>query len=131
MQPTRRLLAVPLMVLLGLSTPAFAQQRHVINPDAIAAVVDQRVATQDADRAAIREALARPQVQDVAKEMGVDLGRVTASLDTLAGADLTRAAGVARQVNDTLAGGASTIVISTTTIIIILLVIILLIVALK
>ena len=56
---------------------------------------------------------------------------MNASVATLAGSDLERAATAARQVNERLAGGASTVVISTTTIIIALLVVILLIVALK
>jgi len=86
---------------------------------------------QDADRAAIRQALSRPEVQTVAKQMGVDLGRANAAVSTLAGAELERTANAARQVNDALTGGASTVVISTTTIIIVLLVIVLLIVALK
>jgi hypothetical protein len=57
------------------------------------------------------------------------MARVIAVADTLAGADLERAAEAARQVNEPLVGGASTVVISTTTIIIALLVLILIIVA--
>ena len=131
MQTLRPFVAVPLIVFIALSTPALAQQRHVVDPATIAGAVDQHVVKQDADRAAIRQALSRPEVQTVAKQMGVDLGRANAAVSTLAGADLERTANAARQVNDALTGGASTVVISTTTIIIILLVIILLIVALK
>ena len=133
MQTLRRFLVVPLMVLMIVSSlprPAAAQQ-HAVDPAAVAATVTQHVAKQDADRAAIRQALSRPEVQGVAKQMGVDLARANATVGTLAGADLDRAAAAARQVNDALTGGASTVVISTTTIIIILLVLILLIVALK
>ena len=86
---------------------------------------------QDADRAAVREALARPDVRDVASELGLDLTRATAAIDTLEGPVLQRAGEAARQVNQQLVGGASTITITTTTLIIILLVIILLIVAVK
>jgi hypothetical protein len=134
MPTIRRFLAVPLMILTALAAqpaPASAQQRHAVDPAAIAGAVTQHVAVQDADRAAIREALGRPEVQGVAKQLGVDLVRVNASVGTLGGADLDRTAAAARQVNDTLTGGASNIVISTTTLIIILLVLILLVVALK
>jgi len=122
---------VVLMMSLAVSAPAFAQQRHAVDPSALAQAVDQHVARQDADRTAIREALGRPEVQKIAHQMGVDLSRVDASVATLAGGDLERAATAARQVNGALAGGASTVVISTTTLIIALLVVILLIVALK
>src|SRR3989442_5988783 len=40
---------------------------HAVAPGAIAATVDQHVVKQDADRAAIRQALGRPEVQSVAK----------------------------------------------------------------
>jgi hypothetical protein len=131
MQTLRPFVAVPLMMFMALSTPALAQQRHAVNPATIAGAVDQHVVKQDADRAAIRQALDRPEVQNVAKQMGVDLGRANAAVSTLGGADLERTANAARDVNDALAGGASTVVISTTTIIIVLLVLVLLIVLLK
>ena len=131
MQTVRQILALPLLLSLVVSAPAFAQQRHAVDPSALANAVDAHLARQDADRAAIREALARPEVRQIANQVGIDLGRFDASVATLAGSDLDRAATAARQVNQTLAGGASTVVISTTTIIIALLVVILLIVALK
>ena len=129
--PTARTVLVFLLVLTtAWSTPAFAQQRHVVDPAAIAAAVDQQLAKQDADRDAVRRALARPEVKDLARSMGVDLDRATTSLAALAGPDLERAAAAARQV-DALTGGASSVTISTTTIIIVLLLLILLIVLVK
>ena len=125
----RTLFVAVLVVLTGLSSLASAQERHVVNPAAMAAAVSEHVAKQDADRAAVREALARPEVQEVAAQTGIDLERFTAAVDTLSGDDLDRAAGAARQVNDSLVGGASTVVISTTTIIIVLLIIILVVLA--
>ena len=89
------------------------------------------MAKQDADRAAIREALARPQVREVATNIGVDLANASAAVDTLTGYELTRAGDTARQINEQLVGGASNVVISTTTIIIVLLLLILLIVIIK
>lgn len=125
MRTLRQLLIAVLVVVTALCPVTFAQQRHVVDPAAMAGAVSQHAARQDADRATVREALNRPEVRDVAAKTGLDLARITAAVDTLNGADLERAAGAARQVNESLVGGASTVVISTTTIIIVLLLIIL------
>ena len=131
MHTTRRFFAVTLMVLTAVS-PAFAgDQQHVVSPQQLAAAVTAEIAQQDADRSAVREALARPEVRAVAKKMNVDLARVSDVAATLSGADLAQAAQAARHVNQQLVGGASAVTISTTTIINILLLIILLVVAIK
>jgi hypothetical protein len=111
------------------SSAAFPQQRHVIDPATLASVTSQHAGKLDADRAAIREALASPEVREVAVKAGIDLDRLAAATETLSGDDLERAADAARQVNDRLVGGQRNFVISTTTIIIALLVVILIIVA--
>ena len=131
MSTVRKLLAALLIVLIATAAPSFADQRHLVDSSQLATTVGDHAAEQDADRAAVREALGRTEVKDVAAKLGVDLTRAAAAVDTMSGADLTRAADAARQVNHQLVGGASTVVISTTTIIIILLVVILLIVAIK
>ena len=128
MSTARKLIVAPLVLVMFASSPAFAGQRHVVDPSQLAAAVDQHVAQQDADRASVHEALARPEVQLLAAKMGVDLTRATAAVDSISGPDLTRAANAARQINQQFVGGASTVVISTTTIIIVLLLIILLVV---
>ena len=132
MRTVRQLLAFPLMLLTIAASPAFAsEQQHLVAPAQLAATVTDRVAQQDASRAAIREALARPEVRDLASSMHIDLARATAAVETMAGVDLEQTANAAKTVNQQLVGGASTVVISTTTIIIALLVLIILIVALK
>jgi len=131
MRTVRQLFVLPLILLMGSGLALAGDPQHVVNPSQLAATVADRVAAQDADRAAIRAALARADVRDVAASMGVDLSRLTAAADTLSGVDLAQAASAARQINDQLVGGASTVVISTTTLIIVLLVVILLVVALK
>ena len=143
MRIVRELLAFPLMLLTIAASPAFADssrqsaagatadQQHLVAPGQLAATVTEHVAQQDASRAAIREALARPEVRDVASSMHIDLARATAAVETMTGADLEQTANAAKTVNQQLVGGASTVVISTTTIIIALLVLIILIVALK
>lgn len=129
MRTLRRLLAAPLVLVTVFSSTAFAQDRHAVDRSALADAVAGHVAQQDEDRAAIREALARPEVREVAAKSGVDLDRVAAAVDTLEGNALAQAADSARQVNQALVGGQSTIVISTTTIIIILLIVILIVIA--
>jgi hypothetical protein len=131
MQTVRQLTCSLLAVLMVAPSSAFADGQHVVDQGTIAATIAQHVADQDANRAAIHEALARPEVQEMAGRVGLDINRATAVVDTMTGADLERAAAAARQVNQQLVGGASTVVISTTTIIIALLLVILLIVALR
>ena len=128
MRQFQKLLVLPLACLMAMSTSAFAQQ-HVVSQDILTAAVTDHIAAQEGGRNAVRTALQHPQVRGMAAKMGVDLTRAEAAVATMSGADLERAAVAARQVNDTLAGGASTIVISTTTVIIALLVIIIILVA--
>jgi len=129
MSTLRKVLVAPLILMMLIASPVLAEQRHAVDPSQLAAAVGQHVAKQDADRAALREALARPEVQAVAGKLGVDMTRTTAAIETMSGTDLSRAADAARQVNQQFVGGASTVVISTTTIIIALLIVILIIVA--
>jgi hypothetical protein len=125
-----RMTVVALLVALtAFPSLASAQQRHAVSPATMAAAVADHAAQQDADRETIRQALSRPEVREIADNTGIDMARVTAAVNTMSGADLDRAADIARQVNDSLVGGASTVVISTTTIIIILLIVILIVVA--
>ena len=131
MKSVRATLVFPLVALLMASSTAFAGQQHLVNPSQLATAVADGAVKQDTNRAIVREALERSEVQAVASKLGLDLARATAAIDTLSGADLDKAASAAQQVNEQLMGGASTVVISTTTIIIILLVVIILVIALK
>ena len=130
MRTVRQLLVGPLALILCLPSVAPAQERHAVPSETLSATVAAHSAAQDADRAAIREALAHPRVREVASNAGVDVERIAAAANALSGSDLQRAAEAARQVNDTLVGGQSTLVISTTTIIIALLILLLIVVAL-
>src|SRR6266545_3034387 len=102
MPTVRPLLVLPLAMLMAASSPVFADQQHVVAPSQLGAIVSDHVAKQDADRTSISEALARPEVRDIAASMGVDLSRVEAAASTLTGADLARAAEAARSVNQQL-----------------------------
>ncbi|MBI3049483.1 MAG: hypothetical protein HYY76_14350 [Acidobacteria bacterium] len=116
-------------LLVAVVPPSGAQTTHSAPQSALDAAVREHVAASDADRDAIRRLLARPDVQAVAGEAGIDLTRAERAVATLEGRTLTDLAAQARQVEQTLAGGQSRITISTTTIIIVLLLIILIIVA--
>jgi hypothetical protein len=131
MSTLRRLFTVALAVVTLAPASAFAGPQHAPDAAALAAAVAAHAAAQDADRAAVHEALSRPQVQQLARRAGVDLDRLSASVDTMAPSDLARAADAARQVNRQLVGGANSVTLSTTTIIIALLVVILIVVAAK
>ena len=131
MRTIRQLLVLPLVLVTAMAAPAFADLQHLVPPGQLTATVTERVAAQDASRAAIREALARPEVQSVAASMHLDLSSASAAIETLTATDLEQAANAARAVNEQLVGGASTVVLSPTPIIIILRVVILLIVAIK
>jgi hypothetical protein len=125
--------SLPVFLLVGLmgSSVAFADQQHLVAPSQLATTVADGAAKQDTDRATVRQALERPEVQAVASKLGLDLSRATTAVDTMSGSELEKAANAAQQVNAQLVGGASTVVISTTTIIIILLLVIILIIAVK
>jgi hypothetical protein len=130
MTTVRKLVVLPL-VFLTFARSAVAGQQHIVSPHQLTATMTGKLAAQDADRASVHEALSRPEVRSVAAQMGVDLDKANAAVDTMRGADLERAASTARQVNQQLVGGASSITLSTTTIIIILLAIILIVVIAK
>ena len=98
MQSIRTLLVYPLVALLMVSSSAFAGQQHVVSPGQLAATVAGSAAEQDTDRATVREALERPEVQAVASKLGLDLSRATSAVDTMSGADLDKAANAAQQV---------------------------------
>ena len=116
---------VALLVAALLIAPAAQAQTHVIGKSALSQAVQQRVSQQQADREAIVTLLHRPEVQQIAGQAGLSLQKAEAAVSTLNGQDLSDLAAQARQVQNTLAGGASTVVISTTTIIIVLLLVIL------
>ena len=130
MQALRRMTIV-LLTAITIAPPAYAGGPQAPNAKALADVVQQHAAKQDANRKVIHAALDRPDVRDVADRLGVDLDRIAASLDTMAPGDLEKAATAAREVNQKLDErmvGGDTITISTTAIILILLVVLLIVV---
>lgn len=127
MRIVRHSLAACLAVLF--LAPVAAAQDHVITTSELNKAVQQRVTSEQADRAAITALLQRAEVREVAAKAGLSLDKAQAAASVLQGADLQQAASHARQVQNDLAGGASTVVISTTTVIIILLIILIVVLA--
>ena len=121
MRIVRHSLAVCLAVLF--LAPVASAQDHVITTSELNKAVQQRVTSEQADRAAITSLLQRAEVREVAAKAGLSLDKAQAAVSALQGADLQQAASQARQVQNDLAGGASTVVISTTTIILVLLIV--------
>jgi hypothetical protein len=128
MKIVRKLLTLGLAVMMTTPSPALADGRHLVPPEKLAAALAQHVERQNADRSAVRGTLALPQVRQIAQRVGLDVDRAIRAVDTLADADLARAADSARQINQRLVGG-QTVTLTTTTIIIALLIVILIVVA--
>ena len=120
---------VAVFVVVAVVPPVNAQSSHTAPMSALESAVQEHVASGTPDREAVLRLLARPEVQVIAGEVGVDLRRVESAVGTLEGSQLAEVAAHARESEHALAGGQSRISISTTVIIIALLVIILIIVA--
>ena len=119
-----------MFTLVSLVPQVHAQSSHAAPVSALEAAVQDHVASAASDREAVERLLARPEVQKIAGDAGIDMRRATEAAAMLDGTQLTEIAAQARQIEETLSGGQSRVVISTTLIIIALLVLILLIVAL-
>lgn len=122
-------LLVVVFVVVAVVPPVNAQSSHTAPMSALESAVQEHVASGAADREAVLRLLARPEVQAIAGDVGIDLRRVESAVGTLEGSQLAEVAAQARESEHALAGGQSRISISTTMIIIALLVIILIVVA--
>jgi hypothetical protein len=125
MQSVRTLTAVFALLLLTGSAEAWAQQQsRIAAPDELNAAVVNRADAVEQQRAALRALLARPEVGDVARAHGLDLGKAQGAVGTLGTAELQQISPLVQGVNAHIGGGGA-ITITTTTLIIILLIIIL------
>ncbi|MET0212629.1 MAG: hypothetical protein ABW292_06485 [Vicinamibacterales bacterium] len=122
-------LLVVVFVVVAVVPPVNAQSSHTAPMSALESAVQEHVVSGAADREAVLRLLARPEVQAIAGDVGIDLRRVERAVGTLEGSQLAEVAAQARESEHALAGGQSRISISTTMIIIALLVIILIVVA--
>lgn len=102
------------------------EERPKVVADAdIQAQIDQRLDTERADRQAIQDLLARPDVRKVAGTAGIDLERAKTAAGVLSGDDLANVAAQAHALNGGV-GGVERVTLTVTTIIIVLLLIIIL-----
>lgn len=125
----KSLLAIPIfaMAVLGLSTIASAQATHVASPAMLQTAIQANVATVAADRAVVTRVLKSSDARAVASSLGLNLTRAQATVATLEGTDLAKAAASARAIETPLSGGSNTIVIGTTTLLLLVIILILLI----
>jgi hypothetical protein len=86
---------------------AASEADHIVTGAEIQSRFDQKIHSEAADRQAIRELLARPEVRRVAGNAGLDLQRADAAVGILSGAELSRLATQARLANSEIAGGAT------------------------
>jgi hypothetical protein len=108
-----------------LSSPALAQQRHIVNPSDMRQAITTQAQAQGETRDAIRAVLKTSQVQAVAERLGVSVTSAESAVAMLTTAELEQLAGPVQAVSAELAGG-STVVIGTTTLLLIIIIIILL-----
>jgi pyruvate/2-oxoglutarate dehydrogenase complex dihydrolipoamide acyltransferase (E2) component len=89
-----------LALLLLMSDPISAQEpAHVLGPEELDSAVIGHAEAADRERERIRALLGTPEVRDVARDHGIDLGRIEAGVGTLGPAGLQRLAPHARAVD--------------------------------
>ena len=98
---------VPCLIVLCTSREAEAQDGHAAPQSVLDAAVEQHVDTIAADRDAILRVLSRSEVQAVASRAGISLRNHETAVSRLQGDELAHAATLARQAEDSLAGGAT------------------------
>jgi hypothetical protein len=127
MRLLNKIVALVLLPLFLVSTPAFAQQPRVVDTATMSQALAGKADSENAQRALVRRVLVREDVREMAGRMGLSVERADAAVATLSGAELTVLAEHANTIEtQALAGGANTIVISTTTLLLVLIVVILL-----
>ena len=126
MTMTNRVVAILLLPILLVGSPAFAQQARIVDSAAMSQALAGQADLERTQREVVRRVLDSADARELAARMGLSVERADSAVATLSGAELNTLAQQASAVDTTLAGGASTIVISTTTVILVLLIVILL-----
>jgi hypothetical protein len=127
MRSIHRVVALLLVPLFLVSSPALAQQARIVDASAMHDALAARAATEREQRETVLRALDREDVREMAARFGLDVADARSAVAALDGADLSALAqhAGALEASD-LAGGANTIVISTTTLLLLIIIIILL-----
>jgi hypothetical protein len=124
-----------LVVLMSIAVSAPASPvlggQHVLDAEQLAAALITETGSAHTQRMAIHDALAQPRVRRIAATLAMDGPAIDTAVEALSGADLEKAADLARQINAQGVPGPSSITVSTTTLVVVLLVLILVVVSLK
>lgn len=115
MRVLNKIVVLLLLPMFLVSSPALAQQVHVVDPAAMSRAVAEKVNQENTHRELLQRILNRADVREVAGRMGLSVERAESAVATLDGEELSQLAGYAAGVEASLVGGANTIVISTTT----------------
>jgi hypothetical protein len=107
------------------STPALAQERHVVDLAVIHQAVTEQATTDQQNREVVLRVLHRADVQSLAGRLGLSVTTAENAVPTFSSAELARLAGPARMADVPMAGGADPIVISLTTLLLIVIIVIL------
>jgi len=113
-------LSAALLLFGFMSGTAFAEPaNHVVTDVEIQSQIDTKGDSEAADRQAIKDLLARPEVQRIAGSAGLDLQRANAAVGVLSGGELQRLARQSRQANADIIGGKAMVITWTMVIIIV------------
>lgn len=127
MRLTNQIVALFLLPVLLVSSPALAQQARVVDAAAMSQALAGKAEAESAQRELVRRVLDRSDAREMAARMGLSVEQANSAMATLGGAELGTLAQHAGAVEATaLAGGANTVVISLTTLLLILIIVILL-----
>jgi hypothetical protein len=127
MRFTNRLVALLLVPLFLVSSPALAQPERIVNSAAMHEALAGKAAAERGQRDLVLRVLDREDVREMAARFGLDVADARAAVATMDAADLGTLAQHAGALDAAgLAGGSGTIVLSTTTALLIIIIIILL-----
>lgn len=108
------------------SAPAMAQQRHVADLSLMRHAIADQAAKDQQNRDALLGAIHRPDVRELADQLGLSVTRAEGAVAMLDSVELASLAAPVTAADTGLVGGSNTVVISTTTLLLVLIIVILL-----
>lgn len=117
------LLLVPMFLV---CSPAFAQQPGVVDSAAMTQALASKADSEGVQRELVRRVLDRQDAREMAIRLGLDMEDASSAVAVLSGAELTTLAQHAAGVEAAALSGGNTIVISVTTLLLLLIIVILL-----
>ena len=126
MTMTNRVVAIVLLPVLLVASPAFAQQARIVDSTAMNQALAGQADLERTQREVVRRVLDSADARELAARMGLSVERADSAVATLSSAELNTLAQQASAVDTALAGGSKTLVISTTTLLLVLIIVILL-----